>query len=347
MINQLGRLSISCRYDFRNTVFRGEIRDRLLPRVGIQWPSDGLCCRTAPTLRFHCVRRVQWSSRTMTPTGRTSSSKVQALLGRFSACVRPSRLPEPNVSKPEAAEQGSIVSPYLSLRQVVRPAIAAYSLLAREQERSAALARDADTLLKSTRELLKAIGLVHLLSPASGQEMSPNDDQDRQSRLLVAFADAGLAWANAVGACVALADGLIEEERWNDVRRLTRLLKDAGETGVVEDLEKQIKQAVKEQPRKRLDRIHNRMSPKELDESIDALRSLPEEYPNRTLEIGSHLLPLARSITAIFPDLLKQTGLGSPSAIINDPGWHARVSPEEWFTMLVNSYFGRRANASS
>ena len=52
------------------------------------------------------------------------------------------------------------LSPYLSLRQAVRPAIVTYTVLASEQERAGALAEEASQLLESTRELLEAVGLV-------------------------------------------------------------------------------------------------------------------------------------------------------------------------------------------
>ena len=47
-------------------------------------------------------------------------------------------------------------SPYLSLRQAVRPAIFAHFLLAGDQERARQLAAECEDLLFLTRELLKA-----------------------------------------------------------------------------------------------------------------------------------------------------------------------------------------------
>ena len=49
-------------------------------------------------------------------------------------------------------------SPYLSLRQAVRPAIFAHQLLAGDAERAGELAAECEELLLLTRELLKAAG---------------------------------------------------------------------------------------------------------------------------------------------------------------------------------------------
>ena len=55
-------------------------------------------------------------------------------------------------------------SPYLSLRQAVRPAILAHWLLAGDRERAGKLAAECEDLLFLTRELLKAAGRVHILA---------------------------------------------------------------------------------------------------------------------------------------------------------------------------------------
>ena len=137
------------------------------------------------------------------------------------------------------------LSPYLSLRQAVRPAIVTYTVLASEQERAGALAEEASQLLESTRELLEAVGLVHLLSPDPGAEIPGNDRGDRQARLLAAYADAGVLWAKVVGHSIALADGLLSQARWHDVLRLADFLDNAGETVVADSLRERANDAIR------------------------------------------------------------------------------------------------------
>ncbi len=54
-------------------------------------------------------------------------------------------------------------SPYLALRQAVRPAILAHRLLAGDQERAGKLAAECEDLLFLTGELLKAAGRARIL----------------------------------------------------------------------------------------------------------------------------------------------------------------------------------------
>ena len=58
----------------------------------------------------------------------------------------------------------SPLSPYLSLRRAVRPAILAHRLLAGDPERAGKLAAECEDLLLLTRELLKAAGRARLLA---------------------------------------------------------------------------------------------------------------------------------------------------------------------------------------
>lgn len=188
------------------------------------------------------------------------------------------------------------LSPYLSLRQAVRPAIVTYTVLASEQERAGALADEARQLLEATRELLEAVGLVHLLSPDPGAEIPGNDRGDRQARLLAAYADAGVLWAKVVGHSIALADGLLGQARWHDVLRLADFLDNAGETAVAESLRGQANDAIRGEYYARINCIHDKMSREETAAAIDTLRSLPKEFPDRKLEIALRLRPLGASV---------------------------------------------------
>jgi hypothetical protein len=191
------------------------------------------------------------------------------------------------------------LSPYLSLRQAVRPAIVTYTVLASEQERAGALADEASQLLEATRELLAAVGLVHLLSPDPGAEIPGNDRGDRQARLLAAYADAGVLWAKVVGHSIALADGLLGQARWHDVLRLADFLDNAGETAVAESLRERANDAIRGEYYTRISCIHDKMSKDETAAAIDTLRSLPKEFPERKLEIALRLRPLGTSVKSI------------------------------------------------
>ena len=117
-------------------------------------------------------------------------------------------------------EPGTATSPYLSLRQAVRPAILAHRLLAGDQERAGKLATECEDLLYLTGELLKAAGRARILADASPPRMPEEGGGDRQAQLLEAYADAGLLWAKVVGSSLALAGVLIERGEWEDVRAL-------------------------------------------------------------------------------------------------------------------------------
>jgi hypothetical protein len=189
------------------------------------------------------------------------------------------------------------LSPYLSLREAVRPAIMTYTVLASEQERAGQLAEQAKELLEATRELLEAVGLVHLLSPAPGAEMPGNEA--RQARLLAAYADAGVQWARVVGHSIALADGLLGQARWHDVLRLADFLDHAGETAVADSLRGRANDAIRHEYYARINQIHDKMSREETAAAIDTLRSLPSEFPERKLEIALRLRPLGASVKTV------------------------------------------------
>jgi hypothetical protein len=198
-----------------------------------------------------------------------------------------------------AQAPATALSPYLSLREAVRPAIVTYTVLASEQERAGALADEASQLLEATRELLEAVGLVHLLSPDPGAEILGNDRGDRQARLLAAYADAGVLWAKVVGHSIALADGLLGQARWHDVLRLADFLDNAGETVVAESLRERANDAIRGEYYARISCIYDKMSKDETAAAIDTLRSLPKEFPERKLEIALRLRPLGASVKNI------------------------------------------------
>jgi hypothetical protein len=197
-------------------------------------------------------------------------------------------------------------SPYLSLRQAVRPAIFAHFLLAADAERAGKLAAECEDLLVLTRELLKVAGLADILGAEPGPERPDEHGSDRQAQLLGAYADAGLLWAKVVGSSVALAGALLDRGDWDDVRRLASFLADAGEDGAAAEIRDRLGKAVWDTYHDQLQGISSTMPPTAIKEAINALRAVllevPEDFADRNREVNRFLAPLASSIHAIMQD---------------------------------------------
>ena len=203
-------------------------------------------------------------------------------------------------------ESATATSPYLSLRQAVRPAILAHRLLAGDQERAGKLATECEDLLYLTRELLKAAGRARILAAATPPMRPQEGGGDRQAQLLEAYADAGLLWAKVVGSSLALAAALIERGEWEDVRALASFLAGAGEQSAAAELRIQLGREVWETHREQLRAISNDMPPAAIEPAINALRAVlrevPEEYPDRNREVNRLLPPLASAVHAIMKE---------------------------------------------
>jgi hypothetical protein len=192
-------------------------------------------------------------------------------------------------------------SPYLSLRQAVRPAIFAHRLLAGDAERAGKLAAECEELLLLTRELLKVAGQARILASEPGPELSPEPGADRQARFLDAYADAGMAWAKVVGSSMALGRALLAAGDTEDARRLAGFLAGAGEESAAADLQAELGKAVLAAHQEQLKGISNKMPPDEIEKSIKALRAVLLEVPNDlNREVNRLLVPLAASIHAIM-----------------------------------------------
>jgi hypothetical protein len=202
-------------------------------------------------------------------------------------------------------EPGTATSPYLSLRQAVRPAILAHRLLAGDQERAGKLATECEDLLYLTGELLKAAGRARILATAPPVRM-PDEGGDRQAQLLEAYADAGLLWAKVAGSSLALAAVLIERGEWEDVRALASFLAGAGEESAAAELQIQLGRAAWERHREQLRAVSNDMPIAAIEPAINALQAVlhevPEEYPDRNREVNRFLPPLASAIHAIMKE---------------------------------------------
>ena len=193
-------------------------------------------------------------------------------------------------------------SPYLSLRQAVRPAIFAHQLLAGDAERAGQLAAECEELLLLTRELMKAAGHARILAPEPGPESGADElGPDRHARFLDAYADAGMAWAKVVGSSMALGRALLAAGATEDARRLAGFLAAAGEENAAADLRAELAQAVLAAHHEQLKGISNKMPPEEIERSIKALRAVLLEVPkDLNREVNRLLVPLAASIHAIM-----------------------------------------------
>jgi hypothetical protein len=202
-------------------------------------------------------------------------------------------------------------SPYLSMRQVVRPAIFAQFLLAEDQERAGRLAAECEDLLFLTRELLKAVGMAGILGadpdavvPPVGTERPDEDGGDRQAELLGAYAEAGLLWAKVVGSTMALARGLLDRRDWDAVRRLAGCLTDAGEAEAGAELRIQLGKVVWAAHRGQFQDISSKMPAAAIGPAIAGLQAVlsevPDDYPDRNREVNRFLPPLAASVHAIM-----------------------------------------------
>ena len=210
------------------------------------------------------------------------------------------------IDSERAADPAVATSPYLALRQAVRPAILAHRLLAGDSERAGKLAAECEDLLFLTRELLKAAGRARILAVPSAPENGMPDEGggDRQAQLLDAYADAGLLWAKVVGSSLALAGALIERSEWDDVRALASFLVSAGEESAAAELRLALGNAIWQIHREQLRGISNRMPPAAIGGAINALRAvlreIPEEIPDRNREVNRFLPPLAAAIGALM-----------------------------------------------
>jgi hypothetical protein len=214
------------------------------------------------------------------------------------------------VSSPIHPPTPTPASPYLSLRQAVRPAIFAHFLLAEDSERARHLAAECEDLLFLTRELLKAAGLASILGtqPAGvGLEPEPSPEEDggdRREQLLGAYAEAGLLWAKVVGSTMALARSLLDRGEWDEVRLLASYLAAAGEQATAAELKVQLGKAVWATRREPLEAVSSTMPPAAIAQAIaalrDVLREIPDDVPDRNREVNRFLAPLAASVLAIM-----------------------------------------------
>lgn len=193
-------------------------------------------------------------------------------------------------------------SPYVSLREAVRPAIFAYGILAAEREQAGALAAECDELLAVTRELLRKLALARLLTPE--QELlvpAQGVADDRQATLLDAYADAGMLWARVVGICTAIADALLEQGEWAKVSHLADVLADAGEAAAGKELSRRAKDGPAELTRRQIRNVHGVMSMAEIRDALNVLRELPKAFPNREFEIATALPSICISMLRLVP----------------------------------------------
>ena len=199
-------------------------------------------------------------------------------------------------------------SPYLALRQAVRPAILAHRLLAGDQERAGKLAAECEDLLFLTGELLKAAGRARILARARGRAhgrrtRAAATGRHSSSTPTPTPACSGRRWW---AVRLALAGALIERGEWDDVRALASFLASAGEESAAAELRLALGNAIWQIHREQLRVISNAMPPAAIGGAISALRAVlrevPEEFPDRNREVNGFLPPLAAAIGALMKE---------------------------------------------
>jgi hypothetical protein len=184
------------------------------------------------------------------------------------------------MSKRQEAEQPDVaLSPYLSFRQMLRPAIFAHNVLLREKDRAGDLAGQANQILTATHELLSKAGLGYVAALESGEPGGGDGGLGSRSALLEAFAEAAMLWAKVIASCLALAGQFLEQGEWDRVRTLATVLDDAGERGVAKDLRERLASAPVAMYTKRLSVIRSSMSMPEIENSIEALTDILSVIP--------------------------------------------------------------------
>src|ERR1700678_595846 len=126
-----------------------------------------------------------------------------------------------------------------SLRQAVQPAIAAYRLLAGDQERARRSTAQCEEPLSLSGDVLHAIGHAAI---AGTQETGAGETSSPE--ILDAYANAALAWAKVVGSTMALGATMVDTGDWDEVRRLADVLAAAGESNAAIDLRTQLGKAL-------------------------------------------------------------------------------------------------------
>lgn len=200
------------------------------------------------------------------------------------------------MTKQSAAQPAIALTPGLSLRHAVRPLIFAHALLSREQEQAGELAAECERILQLTRKLLEAAALVHLLVPGDNSPATDGFGVSKQTELIDAYANAGIIWAEVVGCAVALADILIGQGRWEDVRRLADFLEAAEEPSAAENLRTRADAAARRASEERLGQINARMTADEIARAIEALEAAQDEGAVRF-----YIRDLALAISGILP----------------------------------------------
>lgn len=130
------------------------------------------------------------------------------------------------------------------MRQAVRPVMMAYRILSDERLAASALAEEAQTLVTLTEDLLRRLGLVHLLTAGVARAADGTAPADRADSLVEAYARAGMSWAKVVSSVTRLAGLMIEEGDWESARRTASLLAESGERALAAHIESRLSEAL-------------------------------------------------------------------------------------------------------
>jgi hypothetical protein len=187
------------------------------------------------------------------------------------------------VAKRQSADENA--SPHVSLRQAVRPAMVAYGILAREQAAARTLAEEAQALLDLAADLLRKLGLVHLLTAGVIAADGADAVTGNADRLVEAYAQSGLAWAKVVSSATKLAGLLMDQEDWATGRLMADMLTAAGEIEAGKHIEALLQNAKRASLEARMQsvRIHHAMAPAEIRQAVALLSELESSPQAQTL----------------------------------------------------------------
>jgi hypothetical protein len=207
-----------------------------------------------------------------------------------------------------------VTSPQVSLRQAVRPVIVAYGILSNQRSAASALAAEAQTLLDLSENLLRKLGLVHLLTAGSARPDGPAQT-DQADRLVEAYAQVGMSWALVVSGVTRLAERLIDDADWPTARLLANLMTESGEAGVAKHIETLVDAAQEARVSAQLARIrfHTAMSAAEVRQAVDILMGL-EIGPRRERAIKT----FRTFLTASAVNIARQTQDYSAQSLAQD-----------------------------
>jgi hypothetical protein len=202
-------------------------------------------------------------------------------------------------------------SPHVLLRQAIRPVTVAYGILSDQRLAASALAEEAQTLVGLTEEMLRKLGLVHLLTAGAVRPDGDPAPADQAERTADAYARVGMSWALVLSSVTRLGKLLVDDDNWTDATLLASLLTEAGESAVATHIEGLVRDARNSRHKAQLGAIRFRdcMTGAEILRAVDLLMAL-EPGPAKIQAIRTRRHSLIQSLYAITRQKQNQFAIG-------------------------------------